>query len=140
MIMGISGSGGLKRMLMGSVTEEIMTQIPCHMIVTETIDILEAKLAAEIRTLETHFNLAENLERNNFLEEAIGELKICLHINELHLPSYKALIRIYKKLGYDEKVKEYQHRLQRVLLLQESKSIEEEIRRSKFLNDELDLL
>ncbi len=135
LIMGISGSGGLKRILLGSVTEKIMMSLPCHLIVTETLDILEAKLSQEIQTLETHFKLAESLERSNFLHEAIGELKICLHINDLHLPSYHALIRIYKKLGDDEKALEYQRYLDKILDLQEKKAIEEEIRRNFFFGD-----
>jgi nucleotide-binding universal stress UspA family protein len=133
LILGTTGGSGLKKMIMGSVTERIIADVPCSMIVTETEDILEAKLSHEIDTLETHFKLAENLENNNFLNEAIGELKICLHINDLHLPSYYALIRIHNKLGEAYKADEYKNHLNKIIDIQHNKAIEEEIRRNYFL-------
>ncbi len=135
LILGTTGGSGLKKMIMGSVTERIISDVPCSMIVTETEDILEAKLSHEIDTLETHFKLAENLESNNFLNEAIGELKICLHINDLHLPSYYALIRIHNKLGETQKADEYKTHLNKIIDIQHNKAIEEEIRRNYFLEE-----
>ena len=132
LIMGTTGSNSLKRMILGSVAEQIMTQLSCSLIVTETEDILEAKLSHEIDTLEAHFKLAENLENNNFLDEAIGELKICLHINDLHLPSYYSLIRIYSKLGQIDKIEEYRSFLDKIIDIQHNKVIEDEIRRNYF--------
>jgi nucleotide-binding universal stress UspA family protein len=135
LILGTTGGGGLKKMIMGSVTERIIADVPCSMIITETEDILEAKLSHEIDTLETHFKLAENLENNNFLNEAIGELKICLHINDFHLPSYYALIRIHNKLEESHKADEYKNHLSKIIDIQHNKAIENEIRRNYFLED-----
>lgn len=106
-IMGTHGHKGLSRIMMGSVTEKVIRQIPLSFITTKSEDILNLRLENKISNIKNHYNIAKQKQDMNSLDEAIGEYLICLSYNEMHIPSLLGLSEVYGKKGDSDKELRY---------------------------------
>ena len=129
MLIGATGKTMLSRILLGSLTERIARDLPCSLITTKAENILNLKIDSDISNIEKHFENAKKLENNGFFVEAAEQLKICLQINDLHVPSLTGLIHLYEKMEEEEKAKNYRQKLDEILRRLWDKKIEFEIRR-----------
>lgn len=129
MLIGATGKTMLSRILLGSLTERIARDLRCSLITTKAENILNLKIDSDISNIEKHFENAKTLEKNGFFVEAAAQLKICLQINDLHVPSLTGLIHLYEKMGENEKSKNYSLKLDEILRRLWDKRIEFEIRR-----------
>lgn len=127
LIMGTTGKSGLSRLMMGSVTENVIRKVPCSFITLKNEDIIDLQLESKIRDIESHYNTAGQLIKDGFLKKSISEFKICLNINEMHIPSLSGMAEVYEKLGDKEKAKEYKDMAREVLARIWDKEIESEI-------------
>ncbi len=132
--MGATGKSLLQRVLLGSVTERVIRELPASMVITKSENILNLKMDFEISEIEKHFNNAMKLEKSGYYQEAIDQLKICLHINDLHIPALNALIQLYNKIGKEELANNYSKKLEEILRRLWDKQIEFEIRKNYRLN------
>lgn len=103
LVMGTTGKTGLGRILIGSITEKVIRELPCSFITTKSTDIIDLKLENEIKDIEVHLKIAKDLEKKGFYDEAIRQFNICLEINSMHIPSYFHIARLYKKTGQENK-------------------------------------
>jgi len=126
---GSAGKSYMQRLLMGSTTENVLRLLPSSMIITKAENILELKIESDISTLEKHLDQAIQLEKMGSYEEAIEQLKICLHINDLHLPVLNRLSKLYLKLGENELAKNYEKKANEILRRLWDKKIEHDIRK-----------
>jgi nucleotide-binding universal stress UspA family protein len=129
LLIGATGKTMLSRILLGSLTEQIARDLPCSMISTKAENILNLKIDNDISNIEKHLANAKHLEENGYFNEAIEQLKICLQINDLHIPSLTNLIRLYKKMGENEQAENYTHKLDEIFKRLWDKKVEFEIRR-----------
>jgi len=130
LIMGTTGKSGLNRIVMGSVTEKVVREVPCSFITIKSEDIIDLRLGTKIRDIETHYNIAKQLMRDGFLRESINEYKICLGINDMHIPSLHGISKVYKKLDEKQRVKKYKSMVKEVVSRIWDREIEDEIRKS----------
>jgi len=130
LIMGTTGKSGLNRIVMGSVTEKVVREVPCSFITIKSEDIIDLRLGTKIRDIETHYNIAKQLMRDGFLRESINEYKICLSINDMHIPSLHGISKVYKKLNEEQRVQKYKSMVKEVVARIWDKEIEDEIRKS----------
>lgn len=107
LVMGTVGRTNLNRLIIGSVTEKVVREVPCSFITLKSEDIITLQLATNIRDIETLYNTSLQLVEDGFYEEAIGQLKACLSINNMYVPAYFGLSKVYEKLNEPEKVKAY---------------------------------
>lgn len=107
LIMGTHGRSGIRKFIMGSVTEKVTREVPCSFITTKNEDIIQLKYDDEILEIETHFNKGNELFEKKRFDEALGHYTICLQINKLHIPSIIKLAEIFKHLKDPKKAKEY---------------------------------
>lgn len=128
-IIGATGKSMISRILLGSLTEKIARKFPSSIITTKSENIINLKIDFEISNIEKHFNDAEKLEQSGFFKEAIEQLKICLQINDLHIPSLIAIIRVYEKNNDSATSKNYKKKLDEILKRLWDKKIEFEIRK-----------
>jgi nucleotide-binding universal stress UspA family protein len=128
LVMGTNGRSGFSRMLMGSVTEKVIRELPCSFVTTKTQNIFKLKFDNEIKEIEIHFKNAEKLEKSGLYEEAIEQCLICLQINDMHVPSMYKLSNLHKVLGNDDKVEYYDKMATKLLQRLWDKKIEFEIR------------
>jgi nucleotide-binding universal stress UspA family protein len=130
LIMGTTGRSGLNRIVMGSVTEKVIREVPCSFITIKSKDIIDLRLSTKIRDVETHYNIAKQLMKDGFLKESINEYKVCLSINDMHIPSLHGISKDYKKLGKNKRSEKYKNMLKEVLQRIWDREIEKEIRKS----------
>jgi universal stress protein E len=128
LVMGTNGRSGFSRIIMGSVTEKVIRQLPCSFVTTKTQNIFELRLDSEIKEIETHFSNATKLQKSGLYKEAIQQCLICLQINDMHVPSMFKLAKLYEFLGDDAKVAYYEKTATEVLRRLWDKKIEFEIR------------
>lgn len=134
-LIGATGKSALTRILLGSLTEHIARDLKSSLITVKSENILNLKIESDISDLEKHFENAKKLEKNGFFAEAAEQLKICLRINDLHIPSISRLVKIYEKLGEEEEAKSYSQKLDEILRRLWDKKIEFEIRSHYKLGD-----
>jgi nucleotide-binding universal stress UspA family protein len=107
LIMGTAGRSGLNRLVIGSVTEKVIREVPCSFLTLKSQDVIRVHLETEIRDFETVFASAEQLEKDGFYEEAIEQYKASLGINTMHVPAYSAIANLFDKLEKPEKAALY---------------------------------
>ena len=129
LVMGTTGKTGLNRWIMGSVTEKVVREVPCSFMTLKAEDIVSVQLETNIRDIEKHFDMAQQLMKDGFFEESISQYKLCLSINSMHAPSYFGIARVYEKLGQAEKAKIYWIGGREILNRIWDRKIEEEARK-----------
>ena len=131
LIIGTTGKSGMSKILMGSVTEKVIRKIPSSFITIKNENIIKLELESKIRDIENHYKIAQQLLEDGLFEESINEFKTCLNISFMHLPSLKALVNTYKKLGDTTNEKKYRDMKNQVIEKMYNEKIEAEIRKFK---------
>lgn len=129
LIMGTSGRTGLNRMFMGSVTEKVIREVPCSFLTLKSEDMISLQLETHIRDIEQLHSTAMELIEDGFYEEAIDQLKACLNINDMHVPAYKGLAKVYDKLNQPEKARMYRSNARDIMDKIWYQKIENEVRK-----------
>lgn len=130
-IMGTTGKSGISRFIIGSVTEKVIRKVPTSFITLKTEDFINLSLNTRIQGIQKHYDDAIQLTKDGFFNEAVNEFKICLSINDMHVPSLNGLSRVFLKLGDEQKSKIYKDSANQVLSRLWDKKVEEEIRKSR---------
>lgn len=109
LIMGTTGKSGLIRVLMGSVTGKVIREVPCSFITLKSEEVISHELETRVHNLEKHFNKAKQLFRDGFYAKSIIEFKICLSINDMHIPALNGIAKAYKELGDTNNSRKYKN-------------------------------
>ena len=107
LVIGTNGRTGLNRLIMGSVTEKVIREVPCSFLTLKSEDAFSLHLETNINDLEQRYNTGIKLMNDGFYDEAIGQFKACLNINNMHIPAYLGIAKVYEKLNDSEKAKIY---------------------------------
>lgn len=129
LFIGATGKTFFQRLLLGSVTELVIRDLPCSVVITKSENILNLKIEKDISDIERLMDNAKNLEEAGFYEDGIEQLKLCLKINDLHLPALYAIVKLYQKIGKEDLAKTFNHKAEEILKRLWNKKIELEIRR-----------
>lgn len=132
LVMGSSGKSSIHRMIMGSVTEKVIREVPCSFLTLKTENLIALDIETKIRDIEEHLKVAKQLVKDGFYEEAIDQYENCLRISDMHIPSLKGLSEVYKKLGNSKLAEHYKNIAHEVIVRIWDKKIEAEAR--KFYN------
>ena len=107
LVMGTAGRTGLNRLVMGSVTEKVIREVPCSFLTLKSEDVINLQLQTDIKDFEMLYEAGSQLDKDGFYEEAIEQFKACLSINIMHVPAYEAIAKVFDKLNAPEKAKLY---------------------------------
>lgn len=129
LVMGTLGRTGLDRLIIGSVTEKVVREVPCSFLTLKLEDVITLQLETNIRDIEKHYHTAMQLMEDGFYQEAIGQLKICLSINNMHVPAYFGMAKIYEKLNDPGKAKFYRESGREIMDKIWYAKIEDEVRK-----------
>ncbi|MCA0132192.1 universal stress protein [Winogradskyella alexanderae] len=129
LIMGTAGRTGLNRLVVGSVTEKVIREVPCSFLTLKSQDVINLHLETDIKDFETLYKAGEQLEKDGFYEEAIEQYKASLGINTMHVPAYSAIAKLYDKLDKPEKAKLYRKSANEIKERIWYNKIEEEVRK-----------
>jgi universal stress protein E len=128
LVMGSAGRTGLNRLIMGSVTEKVIREVPCSFITLKSEDLINRNINKNIKDFELLIETADQLEKDGFYEEAIEHYRISLTINAIHLPAYSAIARLLKKTGQEDKANAYRKSADEIKERIWYKKIEDEVR------------
>ena len=131
LVMGTSGKTGLNRLIIGSVTEKVIREVPCSFLTLKSEDIITLQLETSIQDIENHYNTATQLMEDGFYEESIEQFKLCLSINNMHVPSHYGIAKVYEKMDMPEKAKIYRNSGREILNRIWDQKIEEEARKMR---------
>jgi len=129
LVMGSSGKSSFHRMIMGSVTEKVIREVPCTFFTLKTENVITLNIENRIRDIEEHLKDAKQLIKDGFYEEAIAEFNICLKLNDMHIPSLHGLSKLYEKMGDTKLAEEYKKIAQEVIVRIWDDKIEREARK-----------
>ena len=115
LFIGSTGKTGLRRVFMGSVTEKVTLEVPSNIIVTKFEEVFRLRIATEIEDIDKHYKRGNELAELGYYKEALVQYKLCLQVNEMHLPSIKSLANLYEKLN-EQSQAEYYNELVKTIL------------------------
>lgn len=128
LIMGTTGRSGLRKVMMGSVTEEVTRHMPCSFITTKSKDFIQSRFHSDVIELEAHFKEGIELFNKELFKDSIIEFSACLRINPMYIPANYKLSQVYKKTGDEAKALYYETTAKELLDRMWDKDIEREIR------------
>lgn len=129
LMMGTTGKSGISKILMGSVTDKVIREVPCSFITMKREDAIIVEIEKGLDDIEHHFANAQELFEDGFYDEAISEYKRCLEISIMHLPSVRGLAEVYKKIGDTENESKYKSMIIQVLDRMNYEKIEADARK-----------
>ncbi|NND32489.1 MAG: universal stress protein [Saprospiraceae bacterium] len=131
LVMGTVGRTGLSRLIMGSVTEKVVREVPCSFITMKSEDVIRLQLENDIRDIENHYNTGMQLMEDGFYLEAINQFKVCLNISSMHVPAYFGIAKVYEKMGKTDLSKVYRNSGKEIIDRLWYEKIEHEVRSLK---------
>ncbi len=129
LVMGTTGRTGLNRLVIGSVAEKVEREVPCSFLTLKSENVISLQLEKNIRDIENLYNTSLQLMEDGFYDEAIEQLKVCLNINDMHVPAYLLIATIYEKMNELEKAKKYRDSGKKIKDKMWYIKIEEEVRK-----------
>jgi hypothetical protein len=109
----------------------VIHDIPCSFITLKKKDAITLELEEQLRDIDHHYTVANQLFEDGFFKEAIAEYHKCLKISFMHIPSLQGICKVYQKLGDTENQEKYRAMIRQVLDKMNYEKIEAEIRRQK---------
>ncbi len=129
LIMGTTGKSGINKILIGSVTQKVIREIPSSFITLKEEDVIILELESKLQDIESHYKTAQQLHKDGFFKEAVEEYKKCINLSFTHIPSMQGLSKVYKELGDTTNENKYNSMMKQILERMDYEKIETEIRR-----------
>jgi nucleotide-binding universal stress UspA family protein len=129
LIIGTAGKTALHRLVLGSVTEKVIREVPCSFLTLKSQDVISLHLETDIKDFETLFHAAQQLEKDGLYEESIEQYKASLSINTMHVPAYIAIAKLFDKINQPEKAAIYRKSANEIKERIWYSKIEEEVRK-----------
>jgi universal stress protein E len=99
LLMGTSGRTGLSRILMGSVTEKVIREVPCSFITTKARDLTDDFFESNINDIEGILKAAREQYDKGAFESAAGIYLTGIRQYPDNIPLIKGLISAYHSIG-----------------------------------------
>jgi nucleotide-binding universal stress UspA family protein len=129
LVIGTNGRTGLNRLIMGSVTEKVIREVPCSFLTLKSEDAFSLHLETNINDVEQRYNTGIKLMNDGFYDEAISQFKACLSVNNMHIPAYLGIAKVYEELNDLEKANMYRNQGLRIKEKIWYSKIEDEVRK-----------
>ncbi|MCG8309870.1 MAG: universal stress protein [Cytophagales bacterium] len=129
LVMGTSGRTGLGRILIGSVTEKVINEIPCSFIILKDENVIRICIETKMHDQEANFAESQQLLSKGFAKEAIRQLRRCLNIDCSFIPAWEVMATAYEKLGHKSKAQDCRNKIKKIRERREQQQVEFDIRR-----------
>ena len=100
LVMGSTGRTGLARILMGSVAEKVLREVPCSMITVKAEDAVRLRVEEHIDGLEARIAKGRELLEAGFAPEALREFQGCVEAEALCIPAWEGAAAAHQRLGH----------------------------------------
>ncbi|MFH1438875.1 MAG: universal stress protein [Pseudomonadota bacterium] len=98
-VMGSEGKTGLTRILLGSVAEKVIRELPCAVMTVKSERAIRLLMDAEIEELDEHFKAGVKLMEKGFPKEALGQFKQALDMDMMYAPALEWMAKAHDRLG-----------------------------------------
>lgn len=129
LVMGTAGKTGLNRLMLGSVTEKVIREVPCSFMTLKSEDALSLNLDNSIKDLNGYYEAGVQFLVNEFYDEALNQFRACLNINNMHVPSYVQMANVFEKINEKDKAKLYRKKANDIREKLSYEKIEDEVRK-----------
>jgi hypothetical protein len=109
--------------------EKVIREVPCSFVTLKSEDIITLQLATSIQDIENHYHTGQQLVEDGFFAEAIEQFKLCLRINNMHVPAHFAIAKVYEQLDQPDRAEMYRNSARKILIRFWNQKIEEEVRK-----------
>ena len=107
LVMGTTGKTERSEVLIGSVTEKVIREVPCSFNTMHSEDVIKLRIEEEIKGLESSLKHGTELLEHGFAKEAITLFKKCLIIDDLYAPAWEGLAIAHKRMGDKKEEQKY---------------------------------
>lgn len=114
LVMGSTGRTGLARILIGSVAEKVVREMPCSVITVKAEHAIRLRVEQEIIGLEAHLAKGRQLLKAGLATEAVREFQQCLDTDMLYIPAWEGLATAHQRLGHAEESERCRQTAQRI--------------------------
>lgn len=133
LVMGTTGRTGLRKLLVGSVTEKVTQALPCSFITMKQEDFMVVQMNSDLHDLKSHFNQGMEMLENGLPKEALNQFKLGISINDLHAPSWDGMALAYDRLQNKKDADNSRERAKEIRTQMEEQKIVAEIRSKHWL-------
>ncbi|MBM3858237.1 MAG: universal stress protein [Verrucomicrobia bacterium] len=100
LVMGSVGRTGLPRILLGSVAEKVVRELPCSVITVKAEHVIRVEVDLQLDRLEAQCAHGEALLEKECPAEALQQFEACLAKDHLYLPAWEGAAVAHDKLGH----------------------------------------
>ncbi|UCG87799.1 MAG: universal stress protein, partial [Gemmatimonadota bacterium] len=98
-VMGTVGKTGVERILVGSVTQKVLRELPCPVLTMKEEDVIRLRVESTVASIEEHFEQGQQLLDSGLLAEAIREFDQCLLSSPTYAVAWEGKALAYERLG-----------------------------------------
>jgi universal stress protein E len=128
LLMGSVGRTGLARILLGSVAEKVVRELPCSILTVKAGPVIRPELETKLAGIEALWKQGRELLEKGFPSEALRQFEICLEKDSLYARAWEGLAAAHERLGHPEQAQKCKERARRVREHFLEKRIEAEVR------------
>lgn len=99
LVIGSMGKSALTRILIGSVAEKVIRNVPCSIITLKSEDAIRLRLESDKENIEGLFDEGKKLMDQGFEKEALHQFQLCLNFDIDFEPAWESLVTVYERLG-----------------------------------------
>ena len=128
LIMGSEGRTGLSRILMGSVAEKVVREVPCSVITVKAEDVIRLQIEEEIADVEARFHQGKELLEEGFPIKAMRAFEYCIEKDRMFAPAWEGLGEAHEHLGHKDAAEDHRRQAQYIHQKNWEHKVEAEIR------------
>jgi len=103
--MGTIGKTNVERILIGSVTQKVLRELPCPLLVMKEEDVVRLSLDSAMASVEEHFKQGQELLQSGMAQEALHEFDQCLLAAPTFAVAWEGKAAAYYRLGDTDNAK-----------------------------------
>lgn len=127
-VMGTVGRTGLARMLIGSVTEKVVRNLPCSTIIVRSQHVIRLLLETKTGDIETHFKQGKELLESGFPAEAIQQFELCLVQAPTYTLAWDQLAVAYERSGKPKEAEKCKQKAKQIIQKLWEQRVQAEVR------------
>jgi len=105
-VMGCQGRTGIERLILGSVAEKVVRDLPCSVLALRAEEAVRLRMEAAIDDIEARLKEGRELLDKGFAEEALHQFKLILERDPMLAPAWEGMAAAHDRLGRGKAARE----------------------------------
>lgn len=106
LVLGSVGRTGLPRILLGSVAEKVVRELPCSVVTVKAEHAIRVEVDLKLEDLEACCRQGEMLLEKGFSAEALRHFEACLAKDPLYIPAWEGAAEAHERLGHSHRAQQ----------------------------------